>query len=137
VLQGASFLLRRSVLDQVGFLDGDYFMYSEEVDLCRRIQQAGWGLYWVPQSQVIHYGGQSTQQIAADMFLQLYLGKLKYFRKHHGRLAGALYKFILLQAALARLALTPLLWLQPPPQRQEQLTLARHYQRLVATLPRM
>jgi GT2 family glycosyltransferase len=85
VLQGASFLLRRSVLDQVGFLDGDYFMYSEEVDLCRRIQQAGWRLYWVPQSQVIHYGGQSTRQIAADMFLQLYLGKLKYFRKHNGR----------------------------------------------------
>ncbi|MCP5013779.1 MAG: glycosyltransferase family 2 protein, partial [Ketobacter sp.] len=112
VVQGASMLVRKEILDRIGFLDGDYFMYSEEVDLCFRLQQAGWKLYWVPQSKVIHYGGQSTKQVATDMFMQLYLGKLKYFRKHYGGGAGIVYKLILAAASLFRLLLTPLAWLQ-------------------------
>ena len=73
ILLGACLLLRRTVLDQIGLMDESYFIYSEEVDLCYRVQQAGWHLYWVPQAQVIHYGGQSTQQVAAEMFMRLYL----------------------------------------------------------------
>ena len=137
VLQGASLLLRRSLLDRIGVLDGDYFMYSEEVDLCLRIQRAGWRLYWVPQSQVIHYDGQSTRQAALKMFLQLYASKLRYFRKHHGRFAGFLYKLSLAKAALIRLALTPLILLQPAAQREQQFTLACYYWRLLVALPRM
>lgn len=137
VIQGASFIVRKAILDKIGFLDGRYFMYSEEVDLCYRLQKAGWKLYYVPASRVIHYGGQSTKLVAADMFLQLYLGKLMYFRKHYGRLAGIGYKLILLVAALSRLALIPLAWLQKPPQRQKNLTLARHYSRLLVALPSM
>lgn len=137
VIQGASFIVRKAILDKIGFLDGRYFMYSEEVDLCYRLQKAGWKLYYVPASRVIHYGGQSTKLVAADMFLQLYLGKLMYFRKHYGRLAGIGYKFILLLAALSRLALIPLAWLQKPPQRQKNLALAQHYGRLLAALPTM
>lgn len=137
VLQGAALAVRKHILDQIGFLDGDYFIYSEEVDLCFRIQRAGWRLYWVPASRVVHYGGQSTRQVAEKMFLQLYLGKLKYFRKHYGRLAGVAYKWILLLASLMRLMLTPFAWLQKPPQRQHNFLLARYYQRLLLSLPRM
>lgn len=137
VIQGASFIVRKAILDKIGFLDGRYFMYSEEVDLCYRLQKAGWKLYYVPASRVIHYGGQSTKLVAADMFLQLYLGKLMYFRKHYGRLAGIGYKLILLLAALSRLAMAPLAWLQKPPHRQKNLALARHYGRLLVALPTM
>lgn len=137
VIQGASLLLRREIVDRIGFLDGDYFMYSEEVDLCYRMQQAGWRLYWEPRSRVIHYGGQSTKLVAADMFQQLYLGKLKYFRKHYGAAAGGGYKLILLAASLVRLALTPLAFLQPPPRREYNVGLARHYGRLLKALPTM
>src|ERR1041385_437718 len=52
VLMGACLLLRKEVLDQVGFLDEHYFIYSEEVDLCYRIQHTGWRIYWVPQAEV-------------------------------------------------------------------------------------
>lgn len=137
VIQGASFMLRKTALDKIGFLDGRYFMYSEEVDLCYRLQKAGWKLFYVPASRVIHYGGQSTKLVAADMFLQLYLGKLTYFRKHYGRLAGIGYKLILLLASLSRLLMTPLAWLQKPAQRKKNLTLARHYGRLLSALPGM
>jgi N-acetylglucosaminyl-diphospho-decaprenol L-rhamnosyltransferase len=137
MIQGACLLLRREALDQVGLLDEDYFIYSEEVDLCHRLRQRGWKVYWVPQAQVIHYGGQSTRQVAADMFLRLYQGKVLYFRKHHGRLAAQAYKLILLIAALARLLLSPLAWLERPPLRQQHLALADHYRRLVMALPEM
>lgn len=137
VIQGACLLLRRAALDQIGFLDEDYFMYSEEVDLCHRLKRAGWSLYWVPEAQVVHYGGRSTQQVAAEMFLQLYQSKLLYFRKHHGWLAAQVYKVILAAAALGRLSLSPLAWLGQFPQRERHLILAGQYLRLLKALPEL
>ena len=49
-----------SRLDQVGLLDERYFMYTEEVDLCYRLAQAGWGLWYVPAAVVTHFGEAST-----------------------------------------------------------------------------
>ncbi|MFQ5434808.1 MAG: glycosyltransferase family 2 protein [Anaerolineae bacterium] len=137
VIQGASLLLRRSVLDRIGLLDESYFMYSEEVDLCLRIQRAGWELFWVPASQVVHYGGQSTRQVAAAMFQQLYRAKLMYFRKHYGKLTGVMYKLVLTAASLARLLLTPLAFLQRPSVRQRNLSLGKQYWLLLRALPQM
>ncbi|MFQ5596281.1 MAG: glycosyltransferase family 2 protein [Anaerolineae bacterium] len=134
VIQGACLLLRRAALEQIGLLDEGYFIYSEEVDLCYRLRRAGWRLYWLPAARVVHYGGQSTQQVAAEMFLRLYRGKLLYFRKNHGRLAAQLYKLILLAAALARLALAPLAWLERSPRRRRHLALAGRYGRLLRAL---
>lgn len=137
IVQGACLLLRREALGDEELLDPRYFMYSEEVDLCYRIRRRGWQIYWVPTAQVIHYGGQSTRQAAAAMFLRLYEGKILYFRKHQGPVAARLYKTILLAAALARLLVSPLAWLQPPSQRRLNLTLAGHYARLLKALPRL
>jgi GT2 family glycosyltransferase len=137
ILQGASLIIRREVLEQVGLLDDDYFVFSEEVDLCHRIQQSGWELYWVPQSQVIHYGGQSTKQIPEKMFLELYRGKILFFRKHHGWCTTLLYKIVLLFAALTRLALTPLAWLEKQPKRRKLFILSQRYKRLLGALSTM
>lgn len=137
VLIGACLMLRKDVLDQVGFLDEDYFMYSEEVDLCYRVQRAGWRLFWVPQAEVVHFGGQSTQQVPTEMFLNLYHGKIKYFRKHDGWLAVQIYKLILMIASLSRLVLTPFTFFEHSSRRQKHLTLADRYRRLVLALPRM
>jgi N-acetylglucosaminyl-diphospho-decaprenol L-rhamnosyltransferase len=136
-LLGACLVLRREALDQLGLLDEDYFIYSEEIDLCRRLQRHGWRNYWVPQARVTHYGGQSTQQVAAEMFLTLYKGKVLYFRKHHGRLTTWLYKVVLSIAALFRLLLVPLTYLESPSRRTRHLTLARLYGHLLAALPAM
>ena len=137
VLLGACILLRKEILDQVGLLDEDYFVYSEEVDLCYRVQRAGWRLYWVPEAEVVHFGGQSTQQVATEMFLNLYHGKLKYFRKHNGLLAAQIYKMILMLAALSRLVLAPFAFFEHSSRREQRLALADRYRRLVLALPRM
>jgi GT2 family glycosyltransferase len=137
LLMGACLLLRKEVLDQVGFLDEEYFMYSEEIDLCYRIQRAGWRLFWVPQAEVVHFGGQSTQQVPTEMFLNLYHSKIKYFRKNDGWFAAQIYKLILMIAALSRLILTPFTFFEHSSRRQRHLTLVDHYRRLVLALPRM
>lgn len=134
---GACLLVQRSVLAQIGLLDEDYFMYSEEIDFCVRARKAGWQIWWVPQAQVIHYGGQSTRQVAVTMFLTLYEGKVKYFRKHLGRAKTQLYKSVLMGATLARLSLSPVVLLERDERRQRHLHLARAYGRLLSALPRM
>jgi len=107
-IQGASFLVKHAVLDKIGLLDPDFFIYTEEIDLCHRICSAGWRVYWLPTATVVHYGGQSTRQAASKMFIELYRSKLHYFRKHHGSFGGFVYKLILLASILPRLVLPPL-----------------------------
>jgi N-acetylglucosaminyl-diphospho-decaprenol L-rhamnosyltransferase len=136
-LLGACILLPRTALAQVGSLDEDYFFTGEEIDLCCRLQQARWRIYWVPRAQVIHYGGQSARLVMELTFLRLYEGKVLYFRKRQGRLAARAYKVILSLAALLRLLLSPLAWLGRSPRRQQQLTLAGRYARLLLALPHM
>lgn len=137
VLLGACILCRREALVQVGLMDEKYFMYSEEVDLCFRIRHAGWSIYWVPEAKIIHFGGQSTIQVAGEMFLRLYEGKLIYFKKHYGVATMLAYKLVILLTALSRLVLTPLAWLERPAQRQHHLELAGRYWRLVLSLPNL
>ena len=64
VIKGACLLLRSEVLNQVGLLDDQYFMYTEEMDLCYRLLEAGWELWWVPGAKVKHYGEASSRQVA-------------------------------------------------------------------------
>lgn len=59
IVQGACMILRWEALNQVGRLDEDYFIYSEEVDLCHRLRQHGCKVYWVPQAAVVHHCGQT------------------------------------------------------------------------------
>lgn len=80
---GACMLVRRDVIDQVGMLDDQYFIYSEEIDWCRRIKTAGWMILTTPAARVIHYGGQSTGQMPDEMFSQLHRSRNRYFRRYH------------------------------------------------------
>jgi GT2 family glycosyltransferase len=137
VAQGACLILRRTALDRVGLLDERFFIYSEEVDLCRRLRRHGWTISWVPGARVLHHGGQSTRQVAEAMFLRLYQGKVLYFRKHGGAPAARWYKLILSVAALGRLLISPLAWLEPPPRRERHQAVAGYYEHLLRALTGM
>ena len=58
-LSGSCMMVRREVLEQVGFLDEAYFMYGEDLDWCYRMRQAGWRIYYVPTTTIIHFRGKS------------------------------------------------------------------------------
>lgn len=102
VIQGDCLLVRRESLSQVGLFDEDYFMYTEEVDLCYRLLRQGWSIFWVPKARIVHHGGQSTRQVAQRMFIELYRSKLTFFRKTRGKWGSVAYKMLLLVTALTR-----------------------------------
>ena len=93
---GACLLARREAIEEVGLLDEGFFMYSEELDWCRRIKAQGWKIVYLPTARVIHYGAQSSEQVKSFQHIQFQRSKIRYFRKHHGpRQAEALRLFIL------------------------------------------
>lgn len=104
VIKGACLMLRREALEQVGLLDERYFMYTEEMDLCYRLLQAGWELWWVPQAAVTHYGEASTRQIADDMYVQLYHSKAQFHRKFGGEREAGRFRRLLWLAYVPRWA---------------------------------
>ncbi len=82
---GACIVARRAAVVAAGPLDEGFFLYSEEVDWCRRMTRAGWPIWCVPTATVVHYGGQSTGQASARMFVELQRSRARYYRLHHRR----------------------------------------------------
>jgi GT2 family glycosyltransferase len=105
VIKGACLMLRREALSEVGLLDETYFMYTEEMDLCLRLAQAGWQLWWVPAAQIIHYGEASSRQAAQDMYIQLYRSKIQFYRKFGGETRASFFKWLVRLAYWPRLGL--------------------------------
>jgi GT2 family glycosyltransferase len=65
---GAFFLLRKEVVEEVGYFDEDFFLYTEEVELSHRIAKAGWEIWYLPQWQIIHFGQVTTGSEKATIF---------------------------------------------------------------------
>jgi GT2 family glycosyltransferase len=89
---GAYSIIRRTVLEEVGYFDERFFLYYEEVDLCRRIKNAGYKVQYWPDVVVVHLGGESSKTVAgltmSKSGAQLELWRMRsaflYYRKHHG-----------------------------------------------------
>lgn len=92
VLNGWFWMIRRQSLDQVGLLDESFFMYSEDIDWCKRFRENGWRLVFFPRAQAIHYGGASSTNAPVRFYLEKLKASNQYFRKHHGRLSLFLYR---------------------------------------------
>lgn len=60
---GSCMLIRRDVIDQIGYLDERFFAYQEDADFCFRAREAGWKVYYYPKAQIIHYGGQGGSRV--------------------------------------------------------------------------
>jgi hypothetical protein len=101
---GACMLVRRDVLRAVGLLDEAFFMYSEELDWCRRIVDAGWRVVYFPKATVVHYGGRSSDQVVAERHIHFQRSKVLYFRKHHGQMVAEALRFFILGTYLFQMA---------------------------------
>ena len=80
---GAFMLIRREALAQVGLLDEQFFMYAEDLDLCYRIKQRGWQVWYNPAVTVLHYKGQSSRQRSKFANLQFYQTMRLFHDKHY------------------------------------------------------
>jgi N-acetylglucosaminyl-diphospho-decaprenol L-rhamnosyltransferase len=93
-VSGASLILRRTMLEQIGLLDEGLYTYFDDVDICLRARRAGWETWYVPESQVIHLGGASTgvtgQRRKSRVPPYWYQARLRYFLKNYGPIYTAI-----------------------------------------------
>ncbi|NJM81622.1 MAG: glycosyltransferase family 2 protein [Tabrizicola sp.] len=111
VVSGMFMLVPKAVVDKVGLLDEEFFVYSEEADWCRRIRDAGYTCVFAPEAQIIHLdgGSKSTSQIRSRMFIQMHKSHLIYTRKHGGALGYWGARMIYLGTSTLRFGLFSLL----------------------------
>jgi N-acetylglucosaminyl-diphospho-decaprenol L-rhamnosyltransferase len=101
-LSGAAMLVRRDAVDDVGGLDESFFMFNEESDWQYRMRQEGWQIWFCPDAEVVHVGGETTKREWGRMFAEQVQSHVQFVRKHHGRGAGELTRALLLVSLAVR-----------------------------------
>jgi N-acetylglucosaminyl-diphospho-decaprenol L-rhamnosyltransferase len=92
--QSAALLVRTSAAAQVDYLDGDFFVYSDEVDFARRLRDAGWRSVYVPDAVAIHHEQLSTDAVPARRIVEMARNRDLYMRKHHSSAAARAVRWL-------------------------------------------
>jgi GT2 family glycosyltransferase len=103
-VSGACVLVRRSLLEELGGFDEDFFLYCEDIDLCRRIWDSGYRIWYEPRATAVHAGGGSAPR--ASLLPRLAASRLRYADKHRGLTAASLERLGVALGALTHAALS-------------------------------
>ena len=106
VLVGCFMFCRKSVIDQCGSFDPDYFMYGEDIDLSYRIQKAGFKNIYFPETTVIHYKGESTKKGSLNYVKMFYQAMIIFAKKHFQSSQKRAYVFLIQLAIYLKAMLT-------------------------------
>ncbi len=102
-VQSAAMLVRREAARDVGYLDPEFFVYSDETDFCKRLHDAGGLILYVPGAEVVHHEQLATDAVARRRrIVEFHRGRNRYLRKHHGALAALLARPLLAWPYLPR-----------------------------------
>ena len=92
-LGGACILVRSETVMEVGMLDEDYFMYSEETDWCFRMNKNGWKVWYVSNAEIYHLGGGSANKASLTQLALLYQSKIHFFHKNYGGYQATILRY--------------------------------------------
>ena len=114
LLSGACLAIRREVYNQISGFTTNMFMYVEDVDYCYRIRMAGWKLFYLAETEIIHYGGQSTIQHGQPLQAENIRNLRKFFTKYRSGIYGYSYEILALLENTIKYPLLIILnrWLQ-------------------------
>lgn len=98
-ISGAFFMIRRSVIDKIGGLDEDYFMYAEDIDWAYRLKEAGWEIWFNPEVTILHkkkQSGRASRNRARRVTTEIYFHEYNwlFFKKHYAKKSGLFVRFI-------------------------------------------
>lgn len=102
-VSGSCFMIRREVYEEIGGLDETFFLFGEEPDWCLRARKAGWGIFYNPEPQIIHYSGQSTKKDYYLFIASRYESRLRLIDKHFSWLKRIVFRIIVVPALFARI----------------------------------
>lgn len=106
VLAGAFMFMRREALEKVGLLDETFFMYGEDIDLSYRVILGGYKNYYLPETTIIHYKGESTKKGSLNYVKAFYQAMIIFARKHFQGRQATLFVLMLQMAIYLRAAMT-------------------------------
>ena len=99
-ISGSFMMLRKEVYEKIGGFDEEFFMYGEDLDLCYRVQKSGYKIYYVHNTQIIHYKGESTKRSSIDETKIFYDAMHLFVKKHFS--SSFLVELILRSAIVMR-----------------------------------
>jgi len=110
-VSGVCLLARRETINEVGLLDENFFMYSEDVDWCLRMKQKGWKIYFLPAIKIVHYIRQSSNKGQFDNISpQRFKSIFYFFKKHYGKKAVILLKILVISSISIQMKLFLILY---------------------------
>jgi N-acetylglucosaminyl-diphospho-decaprenol L-rhamnosyltransferase len=92
--QSAALLVRVEAARAIGYFDPAFFVYSDEVDFCKRLRDAGWRTLYVPDAVAVHHEQLSTGAVPERRIVELSRNRDRYMRKHHSPLAAAVVRML-------------------------------------------
>jgi len=82
-VSGSCMMIRRQVIEQIGYQDENFFAYQEDTDYCRRARLAGWKVFYDPSAQIVHYGGEGGSNVQPfRSIIEWHRSYYLYYRKH-------------------------------------------------------
>lgn len=94
-VSGACLMIKREVVETIGLLDENFWLYTEETDWCYRARDVGWDVVLVPQSRVYHLARAASRQRFVATMLHFYQSRVRFVLKHYGTLHALAMRYIL------------------------------------------
>jgi GT2 family glycosyltransferase len=102
LLSGSCILCKTSIVREINLLDGDYFLYADDVDFCFRIRQKG-EIYYLADAKIIHYGGQSSKQVDDNLWLLRCESTRIFFKKNMGHFYSSGYRLVIVLSQIIKI----------------------------------
>ena len=106
ILSGAFMFFRKKVLDEIGYFDETFFMYGEDIDLSYRVLKAGYKNYYLADTTIIHYKGESTKKGSLNYVRVFYQAMIIFARKHFAASRAGFFSFLINMAVVFRAMVT-------------------------------
>ena len=101
-ISGSFMMVRREVFERVGYFDERFFMYCEDIDLCQRINEEGYQIFYVPSTQIVHYKGESTKKDRLDYVVTFNKSLYQFFQKYYAPQSVFLFRWLIAFGILLR-----------------------------------
>jgi GT2 family glycosyltransferase len=92
--QSAALMVRREAAARIGWMDPAFFVYSDEVDFCKRLREAGWTVLYEPRAEAIHHEQLATGSVPKRRIVELSRNRERYMRKHHSALSALVVRWL-------------------------------------------
>jgi N-acetylglucosaminyl-diphospho-decaprenol L-rhamnosyltransferase len=111
-VSGACLMIKRLVFEKIGLFSTDYFMYSEDIDLCFKVHKAGWKIYYVPMAVIVHHGGASSSRAGLSVFSSVMMleSRWRFFRKTRSQGYCLLYRLAICCGSIIHIGSVSFAW---------------------------